>query len=429
MKHSFSDVRPFRRDPLKFLLDRASGTPAALEPLLLGPIPHYLVTDPQVAREILKADESFIDKGRLVRKLRPLLGDSFLTISGPEHRRRREVLHHQLARGIATRYVPAMSAVIRRLAAALVHEPRFDAHQVTGPLALSLACVALFGQDVVSSGDRQVLVGAMKRIEDDLADEMFRALPLSPWNWLARRRRRKYALADMSYVVQRVRQGASHSSVLRSLEDLKLSDDQIRDEILTMLLAGHHTTGTAGAWILYHLANEPGLADAICAEASAITDDNGEIQTVRLNDAPTSVSLVREVLRLYPSAWWFSREVIQPTTVAGVKLKRGTSLIISPWQIHRDERYWPDPHQFRIDRSFSGTAYLPFGAGPRACVGMGVAMLELQLLALELAAAFQFNAVTPVPAPWPSPSVTLIPPPISIGISLRGEAQLHQSAA
>ena len=426
----FSDVRPFQRSPLEFLLDRVYGFPAPLEPLALGLRPIYLVTDPLLARQILKSDEAFIDKGRLVRKLRPLIGNSHLTLSGEEHSARRKVLHHQLARGAATRYVPAMSDVIRQCAAALARENKFDAHQITGPLALSLACVVLFGENVLSAGDRQVLVDAMKSIEDEIAAEMFRAWPHTPWSYISAKRRRKPALAAISFVVNRVRKLASASSVLRSLEELNLSDVQIRDEIMTMLVAGHHTTGTAGAWILYHLAVEPGLAEAVGREAAIVCDEDGEISASRLNSAETSLALVREVLRLYPSAWWFSRETKRALTIGGRKLSRGTSLIISPWQMHRDPRFWSsDPHQFSLERSYSGAAYMPFGAGPRACVGMGVAMLELQLLALEMSAAFEFKNARPNPAPWPKPSVTLVPPSISVEIGIRQMNWRQRSAA
>lgn len=429
MKHWFADVGPFRLDPLRFLLERASGTPAALEPLALGFQSIYLVTDPLVARHVLKTDDAFIDKGRLVQKLKPLLGDSFLTLSGEEHSRRRQVLHHQLARGVANRYAPAMAGAIRRSAASLARERTINPHQVTGPLALNLICIALFGEDVISPGDRALLIGAMKSIEDELADEMFRAWPLTPWAAHARNTRRRFALNDMSFVVKRVRNNVASSGVLRALEDLNLTDIQIRDEILTMLLAGHHTTGTVAAWLLYHLAAEQGLADSVAEEARSISDENGEIRVAKLNDAEVSLGLVREVLRLYPSAWWFSREVKKPIEIAGKKLKRGTSLIVCPWQMHRDPRFWSDPHSFRSDRQYTGTGYLPFGAGPRACVGMGVALLELQLLALEMAAAYRFGAVTPSPAPWPKASVTLIPPELSIEIAPRESTRWARSAA
>jgi cytochrome P450 len=115
--------------------------------------------------------------------------------------------------------------------------------------------------------------------------------------------------------------------------------------------------------------------------------------------------------------------------VGGRRLKPGTSLIVCPWQLHRDPRHWDAPETFRLDRSFANRAYLPFGLGPRACVGMGLAMLELQLIALEFAAAYAFGAVAPFPAPRPVPSVTLIPPPMQIDIRVREPAHLHASVA
>lgn len=428
MRRSLSDLPAFRHDPLGFLIERASRSPRPLEPLAIGRTPHYLVTDPELARTLLKSEEEVIDKGRLVRKLRRLLGKSFLTMSGAEHRRRREVLHHQLARGVANRYVPAMAAVVRQTAARIVHEQSFDAHAITAPLALNLACVALFGSDVLSSGDRQALIGAMKMTEDELADEMFRAGPVWPWTFAARWRRRSIARDMMSFVVRRVQQSASDSSVLRALGELQLTDRQICDEIITMLVAGHHTTGTAGAWILHHLAVEPGLAERISREAKAVSDENGEVKASALKDASISLALVREVLRLYPSAWWFSRETKRTALIAGEKLERGTSLIISPWQLHRDRRFWSEPHRFRLDRSFNTPAYMPFGAGPRACVGMGVAALELQLLALEFAAAYELESLTASPVPWPKASVTLIPPPLELSLRLRREIRAGAAA-
>jgi cytochrome P450 len=142
-----------------------------------------------------------------------------------------------------------------------------------------------------------------------------------------------------------------------------------------------------------------------------------------------SLALVREVLRLYPSAWWFSRETKRTIEFGGRKLKRGTSLIVCPWHLHRDPKHWDDPDRFRLDRSYGNRAYLPFGLGPRACVGMGLAMLELQLIALEFASAYSFGQVSPYPAPRPIPSVTLIPPEMQIDIRVREATRLHASVA
>jgi cytochrome P450 len=256
-------------------------------------------------------------------------------------------------------------------------------------------------------------------IEDDLADDMFRVVPVGPIGWLRRKKRRAFAKLAMSTVVERLRDRARATSALKDFEILGLSDQDLHDEILTLLLAGHHTTGTTAAWVLYHMAADPALMDAIAAEADECLDDGGELRADAVRRAELSATLVREVCRLYPGAWWFSREVMQPVSFAGRDLKPGTSLLICPWQLQRDPRHWESPDQFLMNRRYTIDAYVPFGAGPRACAGMGVAMLELQLLALEMAAAYRFTGVVPNPAPWPKASVTLIPPSMNIQIELR----------
>lgn len=429
MKHWFSDLPAFRRDPLGFVLARGNGAADALVPLALGPQKVFLVVDPELVKPILKADEARLDKGRFVHKMKDVVGNSSLTLSGDAHRLRREPLNERLSRGNVERLIPLMTAEIRRLAAHIAMAGSVQVDAVTAQLGLRLVCIALFGHEVLSPQDEQALVASVRSVEDDLADDIFRILPLAPWSHFARRRRRAVARKAMAMVVQHVRSNASDASILKTLEHLGLDEDGLRDEVLTMLLAGHHTTGSAMAWLLYHMAVEPGLMDALAHEAMNACDANGEIRPGALKSAPLSLTVVREVLRLYPSIWWFSREVQQPMELAGHKLTRGTSLIICPWQIHRDPRHWPEPEQFRLDRSYSTRAYLPFGGGPRACVGMGVAMLELQLLALEIAAAYQLSGVVAKPAPEPKASVTLIPPQISMQFRVRDRALSQETAA
>lgn len=419
MPHMFSDVRAFRRDPLSFLLDKGNSAPLGLEPLHLGPSPVLLVNDPDLIRPILKAPETEIGKGRLIKKLTPVFGRSSLMLHGDEHKRRRAVLHKHMAKGNVEKFLPQMCAEIRAVGAKLARLGSFDPHNFTAALALRTICIAVFGTQVISAGDEEALVQAVGMIEDDLADDMFRVMPVGPVGWLRRKKRRTFAKLAMSTVVERLRDQARTSSALKDFEVLGLSDQDLHDEILTLLLAGHHTTGTTAAWVLYHMAADPALMDAVAAEADGCLDDSGELRADAVRRAEVSATLVKEVCRLYPGAWWFSREVMQPVTIGGRDLKAGTSLLICPWQLQRDPRHWEDPHKFLMTRRYTTDAYVPFGAGPRACAGMGVAMLELQLLALEIAAAYRFTGVSPNPAPWPKASVTLVPPAMSINIELR----------
>ncbi|WP_229192869.1 cytochrome P450 [Bradyrhizobium brasilense] len=419
MLHMFSDVRAFQRDPLRLLLTRGNESALGLVPLQLGPAPVFLVNDPDLLRPILKAPETDIGKGKLIKKLTPVLGRSSLMLSGEEHKRRRAVLQKHMAKGSVEKFLPHMCAEIRAVGASLARLGSFDPHHVTAMLALRTICVAIFGSQVMSSGDEEALVQAVGAIEDDLAEEMFRALPFGPVAWYRRRKNRICAKLAMSTVVQRLRRKAGSSSALRDLEALGLTDRDLEDEILTLLLAGHHTTGSTAAWMFYQMAADPALMDEIADEAAECLGDDGELRLDAVKRANLSATLVKEVCRLYPSAWWFSREVMQPVTIGGRDLKVGTSLLICPWQLQRDGRHFEDPDRFLLTRRYNTDAYIPFGAGPRACAGMGVAMLELQLLALEIAAAYRFTGVSPNPAPWPKASVTLIPPPMTIDIEIR----------
>jgi cytochrome P450 len=420
MRFWFADLLPFQRDPLGFLLARGCSATEPLVRLALGPRRVWLVTDANVVKPILKASEDHIDKGYFIHKLRLIFGHSSLTMSGDEHRRRREALHATFSRGTAQQFVPQMCAIIREMASTLVRDGAFVAHEITAPLTLRLICMAMFGKDVLSSGDENAIVHAVKLVEDDLANELFRVLPRTPWGAKAWQRRRAEARSMLEFVVRRVRDRATGDSAVGALTKLGLNDEEIRDEIITMLLAGHHTTGSAAAWVLYYLATCPELADEIAEEAAAITAEDGELRSEALPRAERSQALVREVLRLFPSAHWFSRDAKVDQTIAGIKLRRGDSIIISPWQLHRDPRWWPQPNEFYLDRSYGGRAYLPFGVGPRACLGMGLAMLELQLLALEFSAAFCLAIRGEIPKPIPTPSVTLIPPKITIELRVRG---------
>jgi cytochrome P450 len=309
-----------------------------------------------------------------------------------------------------------------------MREQKFDAHQALAPLALNLICIVLFGHDVLSPGDKQALIGAMRATEDELAEEMFRTSLMTPIAYLSRKWRVRRARATLAYVVNRVRARAGDASILRGLTDLGLSERHICDEVITMLIAGHHTVATAGAWLLYFMATETGLCEDLKAEAAGITDANGEMRPEALKYARTSLAAINEVLRLFPSAWWFSREVKRRVLLGDAPLEPGTCLIISPWQLHRDSRHWPEPHEFRLHREHSGPAYMPFGAGPRVCVGMWLAKLELQIMALEFASTYHIEPVRTPPEPWPKPSVTLIPPSIELSLRLRSSKQFEEVA-
>ena len=425
----FSDLSAFRRDALGFL--EAKGAEVGpLVRLRIGPRPAYLVNDTAVVRQALKADEGAIDKGRLVYKLRQIVGSSSLIISGQAHRDRRAVIHRTLAEGVAGEYVPQIAEVVRHWTSAVLAGGAIDAHQATAHLALRIICAILFGPGALSDGDQAAIIEAVHLIEDDLAVGMFQIMPDAPWVYRRKQRKLRQARQMMAFVVDRVRAKAGASSLFAAFEKIGLGGDDLQDEVLMLLLAGHHTSGSAAAWILYHLALDPNLAARIAAEAAAVSDQGDRPTPIAIRRASLSRAFASEILRLYPSTYWTSRELKVDQVIAGKRLRRGTSLILSPWHLHRDPRHWAEPGEFRLDRNWTANpAYLPFGFGGRACVGLNVAMLELQMLALEVARSADVEIMSAVPAARPRPSITLVPPPIALRFRSCGHTSPSLGAA
>lgn len=171
------------------------------------------------------------------------------------------------------------------------------------------------------------------------------------------------------------------------------------------------------------------LVQRLSEEASVVTNSRDEFDSALLGRASVSRGFVFEILRLFPSSYWFAREVKTDMTLADIKLRKGDSLIVSPWRLHRDRRFWTDPENFNIDRShMSNKAYVPFGSGPRACVGMGIAIAELQLLALMLASSCEIDLKSAHVPGLPRPSITLVPPEIEVEIRPRDHNAIIESA-
>lgn len=426
MFHKFSDLPAFQRDALGFFLDKGANSTAPLVPLNVGFDPVYLVADPSVAKAVLKADEAVLDKGKLIWKLREVIGRSMLTISGPEHRQRREAVHREFAQGVGGPYVPIMSAVITEWIGEIVRAGEIEAHKATATLALRIIASLVFGKGILTPEDERAMTEAVALAEDDLAAKVFQVLPDLPWVHLRKKRKLAAARQTMAEVVEKTRRRATDASLIRTYETIGLDDETMRDEILLMLLAGHHTSGTAMAWTLYHIAIDPEMAWRLAEEARMVVTEAGELTASSIRRAPVSKSFVQEVVRLYPSTYYMSRETKREHVIEGVRLRKGTSLVISPWQYHRDPRFWSNPDEFDTHREFAGDHYMPFGVGPRACVGLSVAMLELQLLALEFAAALDATVTTQVPAPPPKPVITLVPPSIGLSVKPREAARVEQ---
>lgn len=353
----FSDVPAFRRDPLKLVLDRAAGSEPGFVPLYLGPRPIWLVTEPELARKVLKWPTDELDKGRLVATLKPLMGNSLLTNVGADHARSKDAVHRHVQRQTVSRNLEQMVAVTNQAVARMAVSGGCETTTELPPLALHLGCTAMFGSELISTADRLAIVKAVRIVEAELAADMFRMLPRWPWKAKARRQRLQHARDIVDSVVGRARKIEPKSDLIAALEAAGMSDEDINTEILGLFIAGHHTTGSTIAWILYHLSIDPSIADTIALEADLVLSDLERNDAGALRRAPLSLAFVNEVLRLYPAGWWTSREFLQPTIIAGKAFRTGDMVMVSPWQLHRDARYWTEPDALKLDRDIEQPAY------------------------------------------------------------------------
>jgi cytochrome P450 len=198
----------------------------------------------------------------------------------------------------------------------------------------------------------------------------------------------------------------------RDVDGRAMTDTQVRDELVTFMLAGHETTANALSWLWYLLSQNPDARDRLHAEVDAVVGDRAP-RPADADRLPWTGACVQEALRLYPPAWILEREAIADDDIRGVRIPKGATLHLSVYSAHRDARWWPDPERFDPERFLTDAerprcAYLPFGAGRRVCVGQSFALLEATLIAATVAQRYQLD----VPAGTvvePEATVTLRP--------------------
>ena len=194
----------------------------------------------------------------------------------------------------------------------------------------------------------------------------------------------------------------------------RMSDQQLRDELLTLILAGHETTANALSWTFYLLAQHPEVEQHLAREVDEVTG-GAPLRLEDLSSLTYTEAVLKESMRLYPPAWIIERQALSSDTVGGYEIGADCIVAISPWILHRDPAHYPNPKRFDPQR-FSAEAcaqrrkhaYLPFGAGPRTCIGNAFAMMEAKIVLATLAGRFVVKT-RPGLRVDPDPGVTLRP--------------------
>jgi cytochrome P450 len=390
--------------------------------LKIGPRHGYLITNPADIRHVLQDNARNYQKSPLYAKLRMSLdGDGLLTSEGEFWLRQRRIAQPAFHRARIATLADVMTTAAQESAErwqAFASDGRpVDIAEEMMRLTRTVVVRTLLGGDLGPYAER--VDHAWTVINEHIA-ESFWSLGLMDRFQAAKRRRFEEARAvlrqTVDYVIdQRRRNPSEHTDLLSMLmlardEDTGegMTDEQLRVEVTTFLLAGQETTSLVLTWTWYllsqHAAAQRRLEeeiDTVLNGRAAGYDDLGNLPYTRM--------VIDEALRLYPPAWGFSRQAIADDELSRFRLPRGWLAFIIPYVLHRSPRFWPnagafDPERFLPERSADRPkfVYLPFGAGPRQCIGNQFALVEAQLVLATLTQAYRLHLVPNHPVePWP----------------------------
>ena len=410
----------FITDPIGFVGGRFGRygdvyyAPSTTEPL-------YVFRHPDHLRVILSVRADSFEKDHTAfRQLRGVLGNGLLTTDGDTWLKHRRLLNPQFVRRATDGYVDSMAAEAERTAEDAPLGRPVDAAELMIDLTLRIVGRTLLGTELGDSTDR--VSDSMRTFQRTLAAPSMVPGPLgSLLRWRA-----DAATAELHAIIDRVirarRSGSRGDDLLQRLLDavdpederVRLSEADIRDHLVTFLLAGHETTSNTLTWTLGLLARDPVAQAAVRDEIRSVVGAK-RVTADDVRALPLTESAINEAMRLYPPVYLIARRAKQAVEVGGYTLPAGAEAVLWIYFTHRDPRFFPKPDAFVFDRFANGStdglhkhAYVPFGAGPRACIGRAFATNEaIAILATLLARVRVHAAGRPIAAV--SPRITLSP--------------------
>jgi cytochrome P450 len=382
-------VRLLRRDPLE-LLERAAREGDVVR-VRVPRLDLYVLNRPNLVWDVLATHGGRFTKGPTMQAAKRMLGESLLTSEGDRHRRRRRLIqplfHHERILDLAE----PIRAAGERATTRWRDGERIDVRAEMARLTLEVVVTTLFGAGIDDASAARI----GRALNDVLAqfDRVFSPfLPITERLPIPATRRfhRARAVFDETIhgmIAERRARGVDGDDLLSLLmrasdAGASMTDEQIRDEAITIFLAGHETTASALSWTWLLLSDHPDV-DARFRE--------------RLDDPASVEAVLHESMRLFPPAWAIGRRAVEDHIADGVTIPAGSVVIVSPWLLHHDARWWRDPVSFDPDRWVGEEpvadrrAYIPFGAGSRMCIGEGFAELEATILLSTIARAWWFD--------------------------------------
>ena len=418
----------FFRNPLKMLLDLQRRGERMVH-LRMGGRHQYLVFQPEDAKHIMQENHRNYGRSPAFDVLKIFLGNGLLTNDGDSWRQQRRLMqpafHRQKLAALAQTMLDETTVWIDELKRANTGQA-LNMSQALMDVTMRIVCKTLFGSDVVGKLDG--LSSALDSL-NYLANKRLLAPLRFPLHWPTPdniRFRQSGVLVD-TFIYGVINQRRQHAietddllSMLLSAKDEDtgegMTDTELRDECVTLFAAGHETTSVSMAWTLYLLGQNPAVLTQLQTEVRTVLGDTGTPTPDAFRSLTYTMQVIQESMRLYPPAWIMSRLALHDDHIGPYTIPTDGTALIVPYLLHRDPANWPDPERFDPDRFAAGGlkenlhsyAYLPFGGGPRLCIGNQFALMEMQILLAMLVRSFDFQPVENQRI-TPQPLITLRP--------------------
>jgi cytochrome P450 len=419
----FGNLKEFGRDQLG-MLTRWARDYGDLVSARFGARGVVFANHPELVEEILvNQNRKFIKHFRL-RRTRRSLGYGLLTSEGEFWRSQRKLAQPAFHRERITAYARFMVEYTERMLQSWADGQVRDVQDDMMRLTLEIVAKTLFDAEI--SGETASASVAMETLMRCFIARTGSLVNPPQWiptplNLRVERAIRKLERIIVAIIAERRKTGTDRGDLLSMLLEAqdeesgrRMSDQQLRDEVMTLFMAGHETTANTLAWAWVLLSEHPDVEARLHAELDLVLGGRppGIADLPRLRFAE---SIVSETLRIYPTVWMIGREAIEPVELDGYRIPAGTTVFMPQWVVHRDCRWYDDPEEFRPDRWEDGLiqrihryAYFPFGGGPRICIGNQFALMEATLILATIASEYHIR-LAPDAVIVPLPTMTLRP--------------------
>lgn len=395
-------LRPFMSDILGFLEAIGSMAPFVRFRILRTRV--YLVSDPDLVNTVLtNKSQAYVRNRSFARRLRRLFGNGLLTSEGEEWKRLRKLSAPAFQPKSTNSYIPIINDEVDKLMSEWEGQTQLDIASEMSKITARIITRCIFGMEL--DVDMEEMEDAMNQLMNALGPRL--RFPMYTPDWLPVGGNRKYRKAvdrvdQFIYAgIQGRYSGNEHQqhSLLADLVAAATTDSDnirpshLRDQVVTLFLAGHETTASTLTFAFILLSQHPDITATLEDEVDNVNlAALGDLQSVRAA-LPFTHNVIREVMRLYPAGYVFGRTVVQSTQLGGESLKPGSLVMVSPYVIHRDPKVFHNPTVFDPQRwdqlEISRTQYLPFSVGARTCIGEHLAMLEACLLLAGIVARYR----------------------------------------